>query len=126
VLDPLADKLVTAFTLAGLVLWYNLPVWIGVVYLVKEAVQLAGGLVFLRRRKKVPTSNVWGKTATVLFFIGFFLHYFFRPQWGGLLILPGLAVSIFALCTYAIKLREEFKNPLPDRAGRLSKRKPRN
>lgn len=110
ILDPLADKLVTAFSLAGLVIWCGLPRWIGWVYLTKEVVQLGGGLFFLRQRKKVPASNLWGKTGTVLFFAGFFLYYFFRPEWGVLLILPGLAVSIIALGTYAAKLWEEIKD----------------
>ncbi len=109
ILDPLADKLVTAFSLAGLIVWHGLPSWIGWVYLCKEGIQLGGGLLFLRRRKKVPASNIWGKTGTVLFFTGFFLYYFFRPPWGALLLLPGLAVSIIALGTYAAQWWEETK-----------------
>src|SRR5690606_11564427 len=82
ILDPVADKLVLGFSLAGLIHRYGLPLWVGLIYLVKEAVQLLGGLVFLRRQRVTLASNFWGKAGTALFFTGFFFYYLLSPAWG--------------------------------------------
>lgn len=109
ILDPVADKLVVGFSLAGLIYRHNLPLWVGVVYLIKETAQLFGGLVFLRRQRVTIASNVWGKAGTTLFFTGFFLYYLFQPEWGFYVLIAGLAVSIIAFCTYAGQLYEQIK-----------------
>jgi cardiolipin synthase len=110
ILDPVADKLVIGFSLAGLIYKYGLPLWVGLAFLVKETVQLLGGLAFLRRQKMTLPSNRWGKMGTTIFFTGFFL-YLFSPQYGFYLVLAGLAVSVVAFCTYAAELFKHLKKP---------------
>ncbi|HHU82650.1 MAG TPA: CDP-alcohol phosphatidyltransferase family protein [Firmicutes bacterium] len=108
ILDPVADKLVLGFSLAGLIYRYNLPLWVGLVYLVKETAQLLGGLFIFRRQRITLPSNLWGKAGTTLFFTGFFL-YLFSPEHGFYLVLTGLAVSVIAFCTYTVELFKQVK-----------------
>ena len=110
ILDPVADKLVVGFSLAGLIYRYQLPLWVGLAFLVKETAQLLGGLVFLRRQRMTLPSNWWGKMGTTLFFTGFFL-YLFSPTYGFYMVLAGLAVSVIAFCTYATELFKRLKEP---------------
>ncbi|NLY89694.1 MAG: CDP-alcohol phosphatidyltransferase family protein [Firmicutes bacterium] len=112
ILDPVADKLVLGFSLAGLIYRYNLPLWVGLVYLVKETLQLFGGLLFFRRQRMTLPSNLWGKAGTTLFFTGFFL-YLFSPKYGFYVVLAGLAVSVLAFCTYAVELFKQLKKTPP-------------
>jgi cardiolipin synthase len=97
-LDPVADKLVILATLLGLT-WWGLPIWMVVIYLIKESIQVLAGWFLLRRIKQLIPANFWGKAATVTFFIGFGL--FFGNHWVGTIII-GLAtiISIYALFTY--------------------------
>ena len=108
ILDPVADKLVLGFSLAGLICRYNLPLWVGLVYLVKETTQLFGGLFFFRRQRMTLPSNLWGKAGTSLFFTGFFL-YLFYPEIGYYVVLVGLAFSVLAFCTYTVELLKQIK-----------------
>lgn len=99
ILDPLADKLVMGFSFLALVIWYDLPLWMGLTYIIKESVQVVGGAFFYFKGSRVKASNAWGKAGTVLFFIGFFL-YFLAPKIGNWILLLGLLVSFIALSSY--------------------------
>lgn len=105
ILDPLADKLTIGISLIGLMVWYKLPVWLGLIYLVKEFIQILGGAFIFFKRLKIRASNYWGKIGTALFFAGFFL-YLLKPEWGVWVLGAGLFVSVVALFTYA---RSELK-----------------
>jgi cardiolipin synthase (CMP-forming) len=97
-LDPLADKFVILATLLGLT-WWGLPIWMVVIYLVKETIQVLAGWFLLRRFKQLISANFWGKSATVTFFAGFAL--FFWHQWVGTMVIAlATIISIYALFTY--------------------------
>lgn len=97
-LDPLADKLVIFGTLLGLT-WWGLPLWMVLVYLVKEGLQILAGFVLLRKWRQLISSNFWGKSSTVIFFIGF-ASFFIKPILGMIFIGLAIADSIYALFTY--------------------------
>ena len=99
ILDPIADKMTLIFSFLSLTIWYALPLWLGLIYISKEILQIAGGIVFFKRDKKLLASNYWGKISTVLFFIGFFL-YCFHASAGILILSIGLILSLIAFCTY--------------------------
>lgn len=98
ILDPLADKLVTGGVLLALVKW-DLPVWMVLIYLAKELIQVGAGAFMVKRMKQVIPANRWGKNATVTFFLGFGL--FFASKIAGQIVI-GIAIilSIYALYTY--------------------------
>lgn len=99
ILDPIADKLTVGFSLLGLTLRSALPLWVVIIYFIKEALQVFGGAYVLYKRAELQSSNLWGKTGTVLFFAGFFL-YFWIDVVGLVCIGLGLLVSFIALFTY--------------------------
>ena len=68
ILDPLADKLMSAAVLVCLWVRAILPWWVVAVYFLKEMVMGAGALVQFRIISDVPPSKILGKLATVLMF----------------------------------------------------------
>lgn len=65
VLDPFADKLMSFAVLISFTIGEFIPVWILIPLLVKEIVMiLGGGILYLRREKKVIPANRFGKFAT--------------------------------------------------------------
>ena len=69
VLDPLADKLMTAAALVSLLICRMVPLWIVVIFVTKELLMGAGGLVLYGKISDVPASNMLGKAATTIFFV---------------------------------------------------------
>lgn len=70
VLDPLGDKLMVVAVLICITIDGVIPVWVVAVAVGKELLMGLGGL-FLHRRigGDVPSSNIIGKTSTVVFFL---------------------------------------------------------
>ncbi len=97
-LDPIADKLVIFGTLLGLT-WWGLPVWLVFIYLAKEGFQVLAGIFLLRNCRRLIPSNFWGKSSTVIFFMGFAL-FFLKATLGIILICLATVDSIYALFTY--------------------------
>ena len=111
ILDPLADKLVTGGVTLGLGVKWGLPLWMVVVYLVKELIQLGAGAYVLKTLKQVIPANRFGKNATVTFFLGFVL-FFAHKTVGQLVIALAILASIHAFYTYYLaylKLKEEME-----------------
>ncbi len=108
ILDPIADKLVTGGVLLALTVKWGLPVWMVLVYIVKELIQVGAGAVLVKQIKQVIPANRWGKNATVLFFLGFGL-FFVDKIIGQVVIGLAMLLSIYALYTYYLaylKLKE--------------------
>jgi cardiolipin synthase len=106
VLDPLADKLLILTALAALAVSRGLPWWLVIIYSVKEMLQVMGGFFLLQRNKAVIPANQWGKTATLLFFIGFGT-YFIHGLSGITLISLALGLSCYAFYSYYRTYREQ-------------------
>lgn len=105
VLDPLADKLMTAAALICITIAGILPVWIFIVFAVKEVLMGIGALVMYKRIDDVLPSNYLGKTATVVFFVFCLALMFFDiPQPYSTAMLSGaLVFAILAFIRYAIR-----------------------
>ena len=58
ILDPLADKLMTATALISLFVAGMIPLWIGAVFVIKEIFMLIGGIRLYRRMSDMPPSNI--------------------------------------------------------------------
>ena len=69
VLDPLADKLMTAAALVCLLIAEMIPMGIVVIFVTKEVLMGLGGLILYKRISDMPASNIVGKTATTIFFV---------------------------------------------------------
>jgi len=69
-LDPLADKLMLIAALGCLTYSKLIPNWVLYVVLLKEGILIIGGLVmYFSHIKRVIPSNVFGKVATIVFYI---------------------------------------------------------
>ncbi len=100
ILDPLADKITLGCSFIALMIWYDLPDWLGVIYITKELLQLTGGLFFFRKKQKVIPSNYWGKASTFIFFVGLFV-FCIVAELGVLILSLGLILSVIAFFTYS-------------------------
>jgi len=63
VVDPLADKVCIGAATVFLHIYRDLPLWLMVVVLGRDALILLGGLILRRRRRETPMSNYAGKAA---------------------------------------------------------------
>jgi cardiolipin synthase len=105
VLDPLADKLMTAAAIVCITIAGIVPVWIIIVFVVKEIVMGLGALVMYKKIDDVLPSNFIGKIATVTFFLFCVILMLFdipRP-YSTVMLSTALAFTIVALVRYAIR-----------------------
>lgn len=118
VLDPVADKL-TQITIAIMLLIdfraaENTMIqafgWVFLVFLIKEAVMIIGGLIMLLLNIRPGAAEFWGKAATLVFYIGMVLIIAFGPEVGALnsitgfelpAVVTGIIVVVSAIMTIA-------------------------
>lgn len=92
ILDPVADKL-TQITIAVMLFIdfktadnaiINALGWVFLVFLIKEAVMIVGGLVMLLLGIRPGAAEFWGKAATVVFYVGMVIIIAVGPEVGAL------------------------------------------
>ena len=93
-LDPLADKVAIDTITVSLVLVKGLPIWVAAAILGRDLLIVLGGLTLLSRDARVPSSNVWGKGASIAM-SGLLLSYAMDAYW---LHLPLLILTATLLC----------------------------
>jgi len=105
VLDPLADKLMTAAAIVCITIAGILPVWIFIVFAIKEVLMGIGALVMFKKIDDVLPSNYLGKTASVVFFVFcLILMLFDIPQpYATAMLSAALVFAILAFIRYAIR-----------------------
>ena len=115
-MDPAADKLLTLVVVIMLavknIIYPGVFIlnWIvPIILCVKEVLQIIGGLVLLRNKSIVRSSNWYGKLSTVLFFAAFVLLMAFNEYafnvpfvlWAGrILLLLAVLFAFFAFFMY--------------------------
>ena len=82
ILDPLADKCLQLSAFICLWLKDYIPVWMPVIYLIKELATVLGALFIFRKTKFVVKSNIFGKLATVFVFAAVFVISLFGQKIG--------------------------------------------
>ena len=118
VLDPVADKL-TQITIAVMLLIdfktasnpvINALGWVFLVFLIKEAVMIVGGLIMLLLNIRPGAAEFWGKAATVVFYVGMVIIIAVGPEVGALNdilgfelpnVITGIIVVLCAIMTMA-------------------------
>lgn len=129
ILDPVADKL-TQITIAVMLFldfksadnkMINAFGWVFLVFLIKEAVMIIGGLVMLLMNIRPGAAEIYGKVATTVFYVGMTLIIAIGPEVGALnellgfqmpAILTGIIVVISAIMTlvaFASYMPETFR-----------------
>lgn len=111
VLDPLADKLMLLMAIICLYIDHSIPSWAFLFILVSESFMIIiGSYMYFRKKRFVIPSNRFGKSATIIFFIGVALN----------ILLPNLLIStlvfgaavimkIIALSTYSLHYLQHHK-----------------
>ena len=104
VLDPFADKVMLITVLICLYIWGRIPLIIPVIVVVKEVFMIVSGLIlYLRKERMVIPSNIFGKSATVMFMLSIMLLMIF-PENDNFVYLLYLTilVKIIAFISYRI------------------------
>lgn len=113
VLDPLGDKLMLVAALACMTVSGRLPVWAVVIVVAKEALMGLGGIIIHRRAKvEIPPSNIFGKTATVVFVIACVALMVFpglHDIYATSLIALAIGLTFAALLSYVMTFRAVMK-----------------
>ncbi|MBR2892546.1 MAG: CDP-alcohol phosphatidyltransferase family protein [Clostridia bacterium] len=126
VLDPVADKL-TQITIAIMLLIdfrsaENAMIqafgWVFLVFLIKEAIMIIGGLIMLLLNIRPGAAEFWGKAATLVFYVGMVLIIAFGPEVGALNALVGFelpaAVTGIIVVVSAIMTIAAFLSYMPE------------
>jgi len=93
-LDPLADKLLSAGLLASFAAMGRIS-WLAFALLALQQLGLLGGTVFLCRRQALPGAKALGKAAAAVLSLGLALGIFAVPGYRSLIYL-GIALSYLA------------------------------
>ncbi|MDP4146377.1 MAG: CDP-diacylglycerol--glycerol-3-phosphate 3-phosphatidyltransferase [Bacillota bacterium] len=98
VMDPLADKLMLITVLTCFLIKGYIPLWIFFIMLIKEATMIIGGIVLYKRNTVIP-ADVFGKTATLLFYFAI-LCLLFNRSIGIVLIYIAVTSAVAAYINY--------------------------
>lgn len=66
--DPLADKLMSITVLLSLTIKEIIPIWVLIIIMAKELLMIIGGAILYKKGTYVP-AKIYGKAATVLFYV---------------------------------------------------------
>jgi cardiolipin synthase len=111
--DPLADKLLQLVAVACLVWASVLPVWFFAFYILKELLQVFGGFILLKKGT-VVSSDIFGKLASVLFYISTVVFILFGNMsyiLKNTIMITVVAFSLLAAVNYIIKFGLKKDNP---------------
>lgn len=104
ILDPLADKVAVGAITIAMVVFKDLPVWLVVVVLLRDAVIFLAGMYLVKRRDVLLSSNFWGKVTTLVL-SGLLLAYL----WDADALKPALiGLSVVSLVVSLISYGRQF------------------
>ncbi|MFQ6033432.1 MAG: CDP-alcohol phosphatidyltransferase family protein [Candidatus Bipolaricaulia bacterium] len=115
-LDPLADKLLSAGLLATFAALGKIS-WLAFALLVLQQFGLLGGTVLLARRGALPGAKVLGKAAAAVISLGLALAIFAVPGYSPVIYL-GIALSYLAGIDYLRLARRRAREQTRRAAGR--------
>lgn len=144
ILDPVADKL-TQITIAVMLLLDFRSAendlirafgWVFLVFLIKEAVMIIGGLVMLLMNIRPGAAEIWGKVATCVFYVGMVIIIAVGPEVGalnsllgfelpavltGLIVVVSAIMTIIAFLSYMPETFRQFKEHFAEKKAAKTK-----
>ena len=144
VLDPVADKL-TQITIAVMLFidfknaddkLINAFGWVFLVFLIKEAVMIIGGLVMLLMNIRPGAAEIWGKLATLVFYVGMVIIIAVGPEIGalnsmlgfelpsaitGIIVVVSAIMTIIAFLSYMPETFRQFKEHFAEKKAAKTK-----
>ena len=125
-LDPVADKLTLIAVILCINVLYPSILPFVIILFSKELLMLCGGAVLLKMKIKPPAANIYGKIATVVFYVSITTIIFLKAIWNiqnmiltNTLLLITTGFMLFALFQYAViffKLIKEKKSENSDKS----------
>ena len=108
ILDPLADKVAVGAITIAMVVFNDLPVWLVVVVLLRDAVIFLAGMYLVKRHDVLLSSNFWGNVTTLVL-SGLLLAYL----WDADTLKPALiGLSVVSLVVSLISYGRQFYDVL--------------
>ena len=144
VLDPVADKL-TQITIAVMLLidfraaendLIRAFGWVFLVFLIKEAIMIIGGLVMLLMNIRPGAAEIWGKLATLVFYVGMVIIIAVGPEVGalnellgfelpsvvtGIIVVVSAIMTIIAFLSYMPETFRQFKEHFAEKKAAETK-----
>ncbi len=144
ILDPVADKL-TQITIAVMLLidfrsaennLIRAFGWVFLVFLIKEAVMIIGGLVMLLMNIRPGAAEIWGKLATLIFYCGMTVIIAIGPEVGalndvvgfelpeivtGIIVVISAIMTIVAFLSYMPETFRQFKEHFDEKKAAKTK-----
>ena len=103
ILDPVADKLTQSALIFCLIAKYDWVLWLFLLFAIKEITMGISGLLVIRKKDVVNSSQWFGKLATVVLYAVMFILFLFPntpAQTANVLILICAAVLLLAFMKY--------------------------
>ncbi|MDR2360876.1 MAG: CDP-alcohol phosphatidyltransferase family protein [Oscillospiraceae bacterium] len=124
-LDPMADKLMTLAVLLCVTIDRIIPPWALIFFFVKESLMAVGGFILRHKLSDIPSSNLFGKISTVVFFavcvILIITNKSIPQPFPNILIAVAIVVMLLAFASYVqkyiaiqIKMKENKLNGSSD------------
>ena len=144
ILDPVAHKL-TQITIAIMLFLdfknaddklINAFGWVFLVFLIKEAVMIVGGLVMLLMNIRPGAAEIWGKVATCVFYVGMVIIIAVGPGVGalndilsfelpavvtGIIVVVSAIMTIVAFLSYMPETFRQFKEHFAEKKAAKTK-----
>lgn len=83
-LDPIADKITSAFVFLTLYIYRDFPLWVFILVVSRDIIILSGGYYLLKRGNLVQSNEI-GRKTTVLLCAIILLYLFRLERWGNIL-----------------------------------------
>ena len=142
ILDPVADKL-TQISIAVMLFidfrtaeneMINAFGWVFLVFLIKEGVMIVGGLVMLLLKIRPGAAEIWGKVATLVFYVGMTVIIAFGPEVGalkdfftlpeivtGIIVVISAIMTVIAFLSYCPEIYRQFKEYFDEKKAKKAK-----
>ncbi|QVK16857.1 CDP-diacylglycerol--glycerol-3-phosphate 3-phosphatidyltransferase [Mycoplasmatota bacterium] len=102
VMDPLADKLMQLTVLTCLTIEGYIPIWIVIVYGIKEFTMIFGGIfLYTKKEKIVIPANFFGKVSTLTFYLAV-LSLVLDYNYSKYVFMVAISFAILAFIKYSV------------------------
>jgi CDP-diacylglycerol--glycerol-3-phosphate 3-phosphatidyltransferase len=112
IIDPVADKICTSAAAGSMVFYRGFPYWLLVVLIARDLLIMGLGLILIRRKRKIPVSNMTGKI-TMGIMAACLLIYLFDLD---MLKLPAVILTLIAVGASSISYTSRFWKELHETA----------
>lgn len=114
-MDPLADKLMQITVAICMATIEHSLSWVPLFLIIKEFVMIFGAAKLLKKNNIVVQANIFGKLASVIYFLVFLVILIFEginPAFKQVLCISFVLVSVFAFVNYIKSYSEVYKKKI--------------